>query len=177
MRFVFVLAAGWVASFCSHAQVYMANKSSIVFFSDAAIEDIKGENSKVESALDLGSGAIEFRVTMKEFVFDKSLMRQHFNEKYVHSEKYPVATFRGTITGMPPASGTQPVTATGKMMLHGITRDVSVAGTLEFQPGSARVSARFMIRLEDYDIPRPQILWKNIAEEVEVTVDITYKAQ
>lgn len=31
-----------------------------------------------------------------------------------------------------------------------------------------------MVRLEDYGIAIPQLLWQNIAEEVKVTIRLTY---
>ena len=34
---------------------------------------------------------------MISFKFDKALMEEHFNEKYVESEKYPKSTFVGSI--------------------------------------------------------------------------------
>ena len=177
MRLFFFVAVVCATTFTAQAQIYVASQSSITFFSDAAIEDIKAENRKVESALDLGSGVIEFRITMKDFVFNKSLMRQHFNEKYVHSEKYPHATFQGKIERVSTVPGSYTTTATGKLVLHGVTRDVTATGTVDVQPGQVRILSSFMIRLVDYNIPRPQVLWQNIAEEVEVKVDITYKPQ
>jgi len=177
MKLFFFVAVVCANTFTAQAQIYVASQSSITFFSDAAIEDIKAENSKVESALDLSSGVIEFRITMKDFVFNKSLMRQHFNEKYVHSEKYPHATFQGKIERVSAVPGSYTTAATGKLVLHGVTRELTVPGTVDVQSGQIRILASFPIRLEDYNIPRPQILWQNIAEEVEVKVDITYKPQ
>ncbi|HAC25063.1 MAG TPA: YceI family protein [Cytophagales bacterium] len=177
MKTIAFLLLALTTCFCARVQVFVTQRSSILFFSDAPLEDIKAENKKVESAIDLSSGIIEFRVSMKEFEFDKSLMRQHFNEKYVHTSKYPHAFFRGNVEGLSVQSGQRQVKAVGKLTLHGVTRDVAVAGTLDVQPGSLRIRAKFLLRLEDYEVPRPQLLWQNIAEEVEVTLDLTYKPQ
>jgi hypothetical protein len=37
------------------------------------------------------------------------------------------------------------------------------------------MTSTFMIKLADYKIKIPQILWQNIAEQVEVTVNLIYK--
>jgi hypothetical protein len=39
------------------------------------------------------------------------------------------------------------------------------------------MSGKFLVRLEDHQITIPKLMWQNIAEEVEVTVQFTYKAQ
>jgi len=39
------------------------------------------------------------------------------------------------------------------------------------------MKSKFIVKLEDYKIAIPQLLWQNIAEQVEVTVDFTFKPQ
>src|SRR5579859_2531044 len=60
------------------------------------------------------TGDVVFSVPIKEFEFEKSLMKEHFNEKYMESEQYPKATFQGKIAGYQGSvSGEQKATATG----------------------------------------------------------------
>jgi hypothetical protein len=47
---------------------------------------------------------------------------------------------------------------------------------MELKGSSIVVKAAFKVRLEDYNIEIPQILFKNIAEEVVVKLDLTYTA-
>lgn len=37
-----------------------------------------------------------------------------------------------------------------------------------------RVKTKFIVRLADYNITIPTLLWQNIAEQVEVRVEIVY---
>ncbi|MBL7851234.1 MAG: YceI family protein [Cyclobacteriaceae bacterium] len=158
------------------AQKFISETSRVTFFSKATIEDIAAVNEKSIALFDAGSGDIAFSVPVKEFTFEKSLMREHFNEKYMETEKYPKATFQGKVTGYSlSATGPQPARAAGKLTVHGVTRDVEVAGTLEVKGDRLLLAAKFMVTLEDYKVKRPQVLWKNIAEAVEVTVDFTFK--
>src|SRR5688500_7707546 len=97
------------------AQKYVAEKSFIQFYSHATIEDIKAENKKVSSIFNSATGDIVFSIPISEFQFEKSLMKEHFNEKYMESDKYPKATFQGNIAGFDPsASGAQSLKAIGK---------------------------------------------------------------
>jgi polyisoprenoid-binding protein YceI len=158
------------------AQKYISESSSVQFFSKATIEDIAAKNEKAVGMFDGGSLDVAFSVPVKEFVFEKSLMQEHFNEKYMETEKYPKATFQGKITGFTAGSGgVQAVRAQGKLTLHGVTREVDIPGTLEAKGDRIVLSAKFMVTLEDYQVKRPQVLWKNIAEAVEVSVDFTLK--
>lgn len=159
-------------------QKYALEKSSITFFSDAVIEDISATNRKAGSILNTQTFEVVFSVPINEFQFKKKLMQEHFNEKYLESEKFPKSTFAGTITGLNVATqGVQSVSASGKLTIHGVTNPVVIPGTAEMQAGKISLKSKFVIRLADYNITIPQLMWQNIAEQVEVTVDFTYKPQ
>jgi hypothetical protein len=176
---VITLVFGFVSfSHFASAQKYNTEKTYVSFFSDAAIEDIKAENTKTAGIFNSATGDLAFSVPIKEYQFAKSLMKEHFNEKYMETEKYPKSTFQGTITGYDPnATGTQDVTSKGKLTIHGETKEVEIAGTIEKQGDKLIMKSKFMVKLEDYKIKIPQLLWQNIAEQVEVTADFTFKSQ
>lgn len=169
-KFIIVLIALTQSTF---AQLLVQEKSEVKFFSDATLEDIAAVTTKGVSLFEMNTGEFAFEIPIKSFQFDKSLMREHFNEKYLESDKFPKATFAGKLSGYSPtATGAQQVSATGKMTLHGQTQAITVPGTIELTPGNkALIKAKFVIRLEDYKIKIPSIAWQNIAEEVEVTVE------
>lgn len=158
------------------AQRYSAEKTFVSFFSKASVEDIKAENTKAVSMFDATTNDVAYSIPIKDFKFAKSLMQEHFNEKYMESEKYPKSTFEGKIVGFQSsAQGIQPVRAQGKMTIHGVTRDVDIPGTLEKQADRLVMKSKFVVKLEDYKIRIPQLFWKNITEQVEVTIDFTYQ--
>jgi polyisoprenoid-binding protein YceI len=170
------LVLGLVLSLSALGQKFTTDKTFVKFFSDAAIEDITAENKKASSIYNEATGDVVFSVPIKEFEFEKSLMKEHFNEKYMESEQYPKATFEGKVSGYQSSSaGEQKATAAGKMTIHGVTQDVTINGTIENVKGTMLMKAKFMVKLADYKIKIPQLLWKNIAEEVEVTVEFNYK--
>jgi hypothetical protein len=159
------------------AQRFFIEKSSVIFFSDGVIEDIKAENVKATSIFDSNKGDIALLIGNKDFQFSNKLMQTHFNEKYMESEKYPKSIFQGKVTGFSMAAqGKQPVKAKGKFTIHGVTKEVEIPGTIENTDNKLLVRATFMVKLKDYNIVIPKILWENIAEEVQVTIDLTYRA-
>jgi polyisoprenoid-binding protein YceI len=178
MRSYFFLVLFLVVTLTASAQKYVLEKGVITFFSEAAIENIKAENRKASSMLDAQTSDIAFSVPIKEFQFQKKLMQEHFNEKYLESEKFPKSTFSGKLSGLDrQAAGVQQVKATGKLIIHGVTKNIELSGTAEIQSGTIVLKSKFIIKMEDYNIKIPQLMWQNIAEQVEVTVEFTYKPQ
>jgi hypothetical protein len=160
------------------SQKYSIEKSDIVFFSDAAIEDIKADNKKASGIFNAANGDIVFSIPINEFQFEKSLMQEHFNEKYMESDKFPKATFSGKVTGFDAnASGTQQAKANGKLTIHGVTNEVEIPGTVEKKDKNLILKTKFMVKLADHKIAIPQLLWQNIAEQVEVTCEFAFKPQ
>jgi polyisoprenoid-binding protein YceI len=171
--FLFILLCPLLAS----GQKIVAKKSKVAFFSDAAIEDIAATNAKTSSIIDLSKGEFAFSVPIKDFEFEKSLMKEHFNEKYMETEKFPKATFLGKIENFNRDAASQEVRAVGKLTIHGVTHDVAIPATIKKIDSNFKVDAKFVVKLEDYNISIPQLLFQNIAESVEVTVDFTFSAQ
>jgi len=156
-------------------QKYITESGSISFFSSAPIEDISALNEKITSIFDSETGNLVFSVPIKDFEFDKKLMKEHFNEKYMETEEFPKAIFKGKIEDYSFKEGAQQVIAKGELTIHGITRTVEVPGTLETNVPSVVINSKFAVALEDYDVKIPSLLFSKIAEVVEVTVDLKYK--
>jgi len=155
---------------------FFSEKSNITFFSAGVIEEIKASNTKVTSILDLLTGDVAYLLSPKDFQFEKKLMQVHFNEKYMESEKFPRSTFKGKIVGLDASiTSLQQVKAVGQLSIHGVTRDVNIPGTLHIEGNTVTLRAKFIVKLLDYDIKVPQIVWQNIAQEVEVSVHFSYR--
>ena len=82
------------------AQKFMTKTGHISFFSKAPLENIEANNTQVSSILDASTGDIVFSMLMKSFNFQKALMQEHFNEKFIESDKYPKAEFKGKIANL-----------------------------------------------------------------------------
>jgi len=174
MRLIFILCLTFVC-FSSWAQRYSSSVSEITFFSDAPIEDIKATNKKAKSVFDAEKGQVAFSVPIDQFEFRKSLMQEHFNEKYLESEKYPKATFAATLKDYVPNSSDSSIVAEGTMEIHGVKKKISIPGSILFSGDEIVIACVFEISLEDYDIKIPSLMFKNIAEVIEVTVRFEYQ--
>lgn len=158
---------------------YLTNNGLISFFSHTAIEDISAENKEVGGVIDAATGEVVIIIKMTAFQFEKKLMQEHFNENYVESEKYPTAKFNGTINNNPEidysAQGSYQIKVTGDLTIHGKTNPVSAEGTLQVTADGITAKTKFMLNPEDYGIKIPRVVRKNIAENMEITVDLPCK--
>lgn len=179
MKFIFIPLLALLSIFSVKAEKYITKSGHVSFFSEAPLENIEANNNQVTSILDTETGEMVYSLLMKSFQFEKALMQEHFNEKYVHSEKYPKSTFQGKIVDMSAIdfskNGTYEVEVAGTLNLHGVSKEISSKGTIEVKDGEILADAKFDLTLADYDIKIPSTVADNIAEVVEVTVDMDYK--
>ncbi|MGF1583941.1 MAG: YceI family protein [Bacteroidales bacterium] len=154
---------------------YITREGSISFYSSAPLEDIDAMNNQVQAVLDASSGEIAIRMRIEYFKFRMALMQRHFNERFMNSDQYPESVFSGYINDFNELSLTdknENVVVNGELTIRGITRSVKISGTIERVGPHLLCKATFPVRLEDYDIRIPRLLIRNIAEEVEVTVNM-----
>lgn len=157
---------------------YLTNDGYIWFFSSAPLENIEAHNKSVKAIVDMSTGEIVVKVPIIRFKFDKSLMEEHFNENYLESDKYPSATFKGRFLDIRSVDYTAGkkynIYAKGDLDIHGVTNDIKERALLEIvNDKTIKISGAFKVLLEDYDIKIPKMVVKNIAEIVDVNVDLT----
>ena len=156
----------------AQAQKYMTRNGVATFYSKTSLEDIKATNNQVYAIVDAASKNLAFTLLMKGFLFDKELMQEHFNEKYVESDKYPKASFTGTYVGdvNMAKDGTYNVTVKGQLTMHGVTKAVEAPATLQVQNGHLIGKCTFPVAPADYNISIPSLVKDKIAKQLDVTV-------
>lgn len=95
----------------------------------------------------------------------------------LESDKYPVIRFE--LTGVTPRGGEGDSTAAtleGRMMIHGVTREVSLPARIVRRDGNVRVRSDFPLNLEDYEIGglSRMLGMLRMSEHIEVHVDLTF---
>ena len=155
--------------------IYFTRSGVVSFFSSTPIEDIKAINNQVTCVLDVESGKTSFRIPIRGFIFPNALMQEHFNENYMESEKYPNASFNGSIIDWDKSiisERPRDVVISGEMTIHGVTNDVKEFGKINVDNEKISGEATFIITLSDYDVKIPKLLIENIAEKVEVKIQL-----
>ena len=158
------------------AQRLIAKDAFIRFYSSTPMEDIEATTNTAVSVLDKNSGEVAFQVSIKNFTFDRALMQEHFNENYLESEKFPSATFKGKIKESVDltVAGTYPITAAGSATIHGVTRPIELKGTIVSTGTNLALTCAFEVKLVDYKVAIPKIVFAKIAEVIKVSSKINY---
>lgn len=156
------------------AGVVKTDKGQTEFFSKAAgpAQDIQAIDKTGKVSLNLTGGDIEVKIQMKNFSLPKSLMQKHYNERYMETDKFPLATFKGKIENWrpPAADGAYPATASGNFTVHGVSVKKQIAGTLTKKGSDYTLDALFDVRLADHNIEIPVLFFTKITEAVKVTI-------
>lgn len=175
--FIYLLLYCMVPIVADGQELLISKNASVSFFSSTVIEDIEAASIRANSVLDAGSGNIVFRVSNNTFQFHKKLMQEHFNENYMESEKYPYSEFKGKITDAVDLSkdGNYIVNVSGNLNVHGVTKPYQTKATITVNKGVTTAKATFRVRIEDHKIKIPSIVFKNIAEYVDVRVSAIYQ--
>ncbi|MBK6987795.1 MAG: YceI family protein [Bacteroidetes bacterium] len=149
----------------------------MTFYSHAPIEDITAENKQPGSMINMTTRDIAVIIPIRNFKFAKELMQEHFNEKYMESEKYPMASFKGIITDDVDISkdGEVQATAKGIISIHGVEKEMTLTGTMKRTGNSISLISDFKIAIKDFNITVPKLLFENIAEVIDVHVALDYK--
>lgn len=161
------------------AQKYFSRNGHISFYSEAPVENIEAHNYQASSIIDFESGDLVFSVLMKGFEFEKALMQEHFNEKYVQSDKFPNSTFKGKVTNIKEVNlkkdGEYKVKIKGDLTIKGITKPVETDGTITVNGNKVSGYAKFPVTVADYEIEIPAIVRDHIAKVVDVKVEIDWE--
>lgn len=156
--------------------VFLTKNAELTLFSEAPVENIEAVSKNAYGIINTENGEIQFGVSIRSFRFRKALMQEHFNENYMESDQYPTAKFKGKLN-MPidiSKDGEYPVTVTGDLEVHGVTKRRSISGTVKVLNGRLEISSVFEVKCRDHDIKIPTLVFKNVAETIRVTLRGTF---
>jgi len=159
------------------AQTYMTRTGKISFNASAqgSPEKIEAVNNEVANILDSKTGDLRFQALIKSFKFERELMQEHFNENYMESDKYPKAEFKGTVINLNEVNfakdGTYTAKVSGALTIHGVTSNVTVAGTITVKGNTAMLNAKFSVKLKDYKIEIPSVVADKVGKEAAINIE------
>ncbi|MEJ7643639.1 MAG: YceI family protein [Chryseolinea sp.] len=152
---------------------FVTDKGRVDFVSNAELELIRSSSSKLRGVVNPASNQFAFSVPVQSFQgFNSELQREHFNEKYLESEKYSNMTFTGKIIEQVDFAidGIYDVRAKGELNIHGEKQTRIIKSQITIDQGSLTIESTFKVPLTDHNISIPRIVNQKIATEIEVTV-------
>ena len=158
------------------AQRVISRQGQVSFFSYTSVENIKAQNNQVSSIIDLENSKIALSMLMNAFVFEKALMREHFNESYIETDIYPKATFEGEIIDFESTIDEPKVKIIkGVFTMRGVSEELEVKTKIEPKGNHLILSGSFETLVESYDINIPPLLAGNIAKTITIDFIIEHE--
>ena len=159
--------------YASVRQVYSIKSSKVVFKSVAELETISAESTALTGLVDPNNKNFAFSISNKSFDgFNSALQKEHFNDNYIESDKYPTTTFTGRIIDDIDfkKTGTYLIRVKGMFKIKGVTKEELIKGTIDVSPAGLKLNTNFSLLLSDYEIRIPRIVNQKIAPDIQIAI-------
>lgn len=172
----------------SQSYVVKPSKHAVTFNSNAPVELIEGHTDKLKGSISLSEDlnfnkdfSAEFNVDLASIDTGIALRNEHMRDNFLQTAKFPEAVFKvSKVTGDHEAflqGKPVSVVADGSVTIHGVTLEQEVPVTVTLKRKGSKSSliftGKFPVRLEDYKIQRPEVVFQKLADTVFVTVSAT----
>ncbi len=168
-----LFAARWMEGHAQEVAIYEIKEGSVYFKSDAPLEMIEANSEALKGLIDFENETFAFTVAIGSFEgFNSSLQREHFNENYLESARYPRATFSGKMIEKADVSqnGEYVIRAKGKLVIHGVEQERIIRTVLQVKDGIVHIHAPFTVLLQEHNISIPKVVYQKIAEQINVEI-------
>ena len=180
MKKIFVLIVFLLSFSTLFSQKMISKKSYVHIYSYTPIEDIDASLNDGLAILSTDTKEVAYILNIQSLSFKNALMQEHFNENYIESEKFPKATLIGSLSGDVNFSktGIYNLSVKGKLKMHGVEQVISVPIELNIlEDLSVSLKTDFLVKLEDFGIRIPKLMFTRIAEEIKVSVESKFLIQ
>jgi YceI-like domain len=160
------------------ATLYQTTKGRIDFRSDAPFEIIKASSNDLIGLLDISKNNFSFKVLIRSFQgFNNPLQKEHFNENYLESDKYPDASFKGKIIEEADLTvdGSYQLRAKGILTIHNVSQERIIKSDVTVKHNIITIHSSFTVLLSDHNIPIPKVVNQKLANEIKVEVTATFE--
>jgi hypothetical protein len=152
-------------------------QARVDFISEAPMERVAASTNACAGMIELKQRSFAVQVPVRSFEgFNSPLQREHFNENYLESTKFPTITFQGRIIESTDLSksGTYRLRAKGEFMVHGVMQERIIECVCVVTDAGLRVTAQFNVELADHAIRVPRVVQPKVATTVQVKVDLRF---
>ncbi|MGE5457825.1 MAG: YceI family protein [Methanococcaceae archaeon] len=168
--------------FATEHNIDKGRKNLVKFISDAKIESFEGTTDKIDGYLVfdgndiLSKSSLYFEVDLRTLDTGIGLRNRHMREEYLETDKYPLTTFKGKIIKADKISeGNFKVLAEGDLTIHGVTKKVQTIGQISNIGNGFHITSKFEVRLPDYNIEVPTMMFLKISEIIKLDLDFFTK--
>lgn len=163
------------------AQTYKSRDGYISFNpnKDQSHKDYAAASKEATALFKVEASEVALLVPMKTFHFNNALLEEHFNENYLHTDKFPNASYKGKLSGfsntMLTKDGVYNLTSEGQFTMHGVTKSFNAPVKLEVKGKAATFTCDFKIKAEDFKIDIPGIVKPKMADETPISAVVKFQ--
>ncbi len=171
-----VLIAGLTMAFRDQNLLYGTTDGKVDFKSEAPLELISASSGELSGLLDINKKNFTFRINIRSFQgFNSPLQREHFNENYMESNKFPDASFKGKIIEDVDLSqdGVYQIRTKGIFTIHGVSQERILKNDVTVKNKTISIHSNFSVLLSDHNIPIPKVVYQKLANEIKVEINAT----
>lgn len=154
----------------------MTKNGTAIFHSEVPMHTFSGTSEYLTGMVNLADSTVDFYLDLTTLETGISKRDRDMRET-LETNKYPFAEFFGKLISDfdPDVSGKQMATVKGSFKIHGIENESEYTGTLEMTPEGLIVEANWVLRLEDYNIVPPSLLFVKVDQEQKIEIEALLK--
>ena len=160
----------------------LQTREGVIYFNpnkNQSSKEYAAESKQATARLNSETGDVALLVPMKSFHFNNALLEEHFNENYLHTNKFPNGTYKGKLIGfnknMLQKDGDYNLTSEGEIDLHGVKKPFKAPVVLKVKNKVATFVCTFNVKAEDYNIDIPALVKPKLMEETPLAATIPFK--
>jgi len=159
-----------------------SKSNEVKFISDAPVESFEGVTEKIDGYLYYegdnitNESLVYFEVDLSTIDTGIGLRNRHMRDNYLETDQFPMATYNGKIeSAETDEDGKIEVSLSGEFFIHGNTMEQTLVGTITKTGNEIQISTKFIIKLSEYDIEVPELMFMKIDENMDLHVNFFMK--
>lgn len=125
----------------------------------------------------LDGSEIYFEVQLNTLDAGNSMYNRHLKENYLETDKFPYASYKGTIDSVGQAGDkARPIYTSGVFNIHGQDHKIAIVGIISGTDGDLLIKCDFIILLSSHDIEVPKLMFMETDERINVILKFNLKA-
>lgn len=154
------------------AQSYMTKTGHAAFTSSVPMHTFTGESDHLVGKINLADSTVDFYLDLTTLETGIGKRDKDMRET-LETDEYPFAEFFGKLVSPfdPNSNEVQPARVRGTFTIHGVSREITIEGTLQKTDDGLKVEAEWELNLDDYDITPPQLLVMKVDEVQKIRIE------
>lgn len=162
----------------TNAQTYSTKKGHAQFKAQMPLNSYTGNSDKLVGAINLDTKKVKFVLRVKTI---KTGINKRDKDMYklIDVKEHPEITFEGVLIDDfdPDSKEKQKIRVKGEFTLAGVSRTVTIEGTLQNVENNIHLQASWSLLITDYGLEQPSIAVVEVEDEHDLTINARLKEE